>query len=186
MNDADTDVLARMADAYVAFLSCLPWDRPLVLRGAKEGLNKFLSNAYLCSFRARRKHELTQLISITARARLNAGDRTGLVFEHVVPKRRIIQEPCERLAREGKLTTQFVLGLLRRYWVLATVTTAEDRQLARMAMPTGWDGVDVLARYAAAGIDLVTNPFAAQGVPSYALPESAGRPTNGIWTPPVK
>lgn len=171
MNDADGDVLARMADAYVAFLSCLPWDHPLVLRGAKEGLNKFLSNAYLCSFRARRKHELTQLISVSARDRLHAGERTGLVFEHVVPKRRIIQEPCERLARDGKLTADFVLPLLQQYWVLATVTTAEDRQLPRNAMPIGWDGGDVLARYAALGIRLVANPFAAPGVPSYTLPE---------------
>jgi hypothetical protein len=94
-----------------------------------------------------------------------------LVFEHVIPKRRIIQEPCERLAREGTLEVGFVLPLLRRYWVLATVTTAEDRQLARNSMPTGWDGGDVLARYAAVGIRLVANPFAAPGVPAYTLPE---------------
>lgn len=176
MNDAQPDVLAQMAEAYVAFLSCLPWDQALVLRGAKEGLNKFLSNAYLCSFRARRKHELTQLMSVAAVGKLNAGDRSGLVFEHVVPKRRVIQEPCERLAREGKLTTDFVLLLLRQYWVLVMVTTAEDRRLARGTMPTGWDGRDVMARYAAAGICLVTNPFAAPGVPSYVPPEAARRP----------
>lgn len=160
-------VLEEMAEAYVAFLSSFPWEQPLALAGAREGLNKFLSNAYLASFPRRRKHELTQLISPAARDRLSAGQRSGLVFEHVVPKRRFIQEPCEVEARGATLRVEFVLGLLRRYWLLATVTKDEDRRLTRDTMPRAWGGVDVLVRYSAAGIELVPNPFAAPGVPSF-------------------
>lgn len=177
MNDV-ADVLANMAEAYVAFLSSFPWERPLVVAGAKEGLNKFLSNAYLSSFRARRKHELTQLISPAAFELASAGRTAGLVFEHVVPKRRFIQESCEEHARRRTLHADFVLSLLRRYWVLATVTTEEDRRLTRGTMPTAWDGVDILVRYKSAGVVLVANPFAAAGVPPYVLGDSGGRPTN--------
>lgn len=166
---SNTDVLVRIADAYVSFLNRLPWEQPLVLLGAKEGLNKFLSNAYLCSFPGRRKHQLTQLVSEAAQDRLKGKSTVGLVFEHVVPKRQIIQKPCEDLAREGKLTTEFVLSLLRRYWVLAMVTKEEDRRLASRAMPFGWDAQDILARYKAAGITLVPNPFAVDGVPEFTL-----------------
>jgi hypothetical protein len=163
----NSDVLVRIADAYVEFLTCLPWKHALVLAGAKEGLSKFLSNAYIRCFPARRKYELTQLISQAACDRLNAGVRKDLVFEHVVPKRRFIQEPCEQRAREGQLTAEFVLSILQKYWVLATVTTEEDRLL-----PRGWDERDILARYTAAGIHLLANPFAAPGIPSHV-------PSNG-------
>lgn len=174
MND-DAGVLTNMADAYVAFLSSFPWERPLVVAGAREGLNKFLSNAYLSSFRSRQKHQLTQLISPAARDLVSAGSTSGLVFEHVVPKRRFIQEPCEEQSRRRTLDTEFVLSLLRRYWVLAMVTAAEDRRLTRGTMPEPWDGVDILARYQGAGVVLVANPFAVPGVPPYVFGESPGR-----------
>jgi hypothetical protein len=172
MNDDDSGVLFQLADAYVAFLSRLAWDLPLVISGSREGRNKFLSNAYLSMFPKSRKYKKTQLVSTSARERIDAGrHRKGLVFEHIVPKQLTIQEPCEELAREAKLTTDFVLGLLRRYWVLATVTTEEDDRLRKRGMPEGWDGRDVFARYAAAGIELVANPFALPGVPPFAPPQ---------------
>lgn len=130
MSDEDADVLGNIAHAYVAFLSSLPWDQPLVL-----------------------------------------------VFEHAVPKRRFIQQPCEDRARDGRLEVGFVLALLRQYWVLATVTKEEDRRLSRSTMPEPWDGRDVLARYNRAGISLVTNPFAAPGVPKYDVGGTRGRRT---------
>ena len=159
------DVLAAIAEAYVMFLSGIRWEHHLVVRGAREGLNKFVSNAYLASFTGRRKHELTQLISVAAYDRLQAGNSKDLVFEHLVPKQRVFQEPCERMARERKLTEEYVLGLLRRYWVAATVTGDEDKRLARRSMPQDWDRLDVMARYSAAGVGLFLNPFAAPGVP---------------------
>ncbi len=176
MSATERDILERMAQAYSAFLGSLPWDHALVIEGAREGLTKFLSNAYLCSFRGRRKHNLTQLVSPAARDRIAAGRTAGLVFEHVVPKQELIQEPCEALARTGELTPEHVLSLLKRYWLLAMVTKEEDRRLQRK-MPTGWEGQDLLARYTVAGIELVPNPFMDPGVPREALQGVASRPT---------
>jgi hypothetical protein len=177
--DEDVDVLRSLAEAYVAFLDSFPWDKALVVAGAKEGLNKFLSNAYLHSFPKRRKYELTQLISPAARDRLRAGKPGGLVFEHLVPKRRFIQQPCEERAQQGQLDIAFVLALLDQYWVLATVTKDEDRRLSRSSMPQSWDGLDVLARYARAGVSLVANPFAAPGVPRCVVGRTRGSRTRG-------
>jgi len=91
---------------------------------------------------------------------MNARDYAGLVFEHLVPKSRYIQEPCERLAKDDKekLTVEFIEGLLRRYWHLATITKDEDELLSRNAMPDDWDGEDIRARYKRVGIDLIENP----------------------------
>jgi hypothetical protein len=164
------DRIEQIAIAYVAFLTAFPWDQPLAVRGAREGLTKFLSNAYLASFCGAKKHQLTQLISRDARDLLAAGHTASFVFEHLAPKSRLIQIPCEKAAKAGELTVDGVLTLLRKYWVLATVTSTEDKRLARQAMPKDWDGIDVLARYRSASIELIPNPFMIAGVPPFELP----------------
>jgi hypothetical protein len=105
----------------------------------------------------------------------NAGDRKDLIFENVVPKHPFVQEPCQRLARDRHLTVEFVRSLLQKYWVLATVTAPEERQLARQ-MPAEWGGQDVLVRYAAAQIDLLAAP----GIPPYVLTDSSGPSNNRL------
>ncbi len=181
MSDQERERLVRMAKAYVAFLNAIPWTHDLVEEGVREGLNKFLSNAYLGSFprHLKHKHRLTQLISVAALQRLKNKQKGGLVFEHVVPKRWLIQAPCEEQARKGELTVAFVLSLLEKYWILATITTEEDRLLTRGSMPGGWDGGDVRARYKMVGIDLQDNLNAVEGVPRYVIGGGAGRPTTG-------
>jgi len=149
----------QMALAYYNLLIMLDWDDEVLLAGIREGLNKFLSNAYIYLFRGRNKHSKTQFVSECALAKMNAGDYAGLVFEHLVPKARYIQEPCEKLAREGELTVKIIENLLKRYWHLATVTKDEDNLLNRNAMPNDWDGEDFLARYKQIGIELRENPF---------------------------
>ncbi len=172
-----------MARAYSAFLGKMPWDIALVRDGAREGLTKFLSNAYLRSFPGRRKYELTQLISPEARdriikARVNAGVVAGLVFEHVVPKHELIQKPCEDLAERGELTPEYVLSKLRQYWLLAMVTKEEDQEL-RERMPAGCYDEDLLARYTKKHIELITNPFMVPGVPNEVLKGVARWAING-------
>lgn len=148
-----------LARAYFKLLSSLDWDDPLLVGGLREGLNKFLSNAHLASFRGSNKYHKTHLISPTALRQLESGRPGQLVWEHLVPKGLYIQGPCELQARARTLTLEFVFEQLRKFWHLATITIEEDRLLARVRMPEGWDGTNVLARYEAKGLILVANPF---------------------------
>ncbi|MBQ7166900.1 MAG: hypothetical protein IJR93_08165 [Treponema sp.] len=91
-------------------------------------------------------------------------DKTGLVFEHIVPKTKYIQEPCVQAAVNGQFaggetfSEEAVLQLLNRYWQIALITKEEYDAMTdlvlRNKMPGGWDGTDVFARYKAAGIAL--------------------------------
>ena len=150
----------RFAAKYFKLLSQIDWDDAEFLAGIREGLNKFLSNTFLFILREKEshKHHRTHLVSPAAlKQRLNERNYVELIYEHVVPKRNYIQRPCEDRAKEGTLTVEFILDILKRYWVLATVTKTEDRVLPH-AMPFDWDQVDVFARYRTANIRLVRNP----------------------------
>ena len=142
----------KLSLVYFKLLSSTDWDDALLVAGLREGLNKFLSNAHLASFPAATSTR-------PALQQLEAGRHTGLVWEHLVPKTAYIQEPCERRARARTLTLDFIRDRLQRFWFLATITTEEDRLLARVSMPEGWDGMDVLARYSEAGLTLIPNPY---------------------------
>lgn len=172
MSQTTSTVFTDLAKAYVEFLTAVPWHHPLVVSGLKEGLNKFLSNAYLYYFYGKNKYHLTQFATPAAIQQMQAGNYRGLIFEHMVPKRKFIQEPCEKLARKGQLETEFVADLLDRYWILATVTQAENSQLTRSAMPANWDQVNCFARYDAAGLVLELNPLMHVGVPVHHLNRS--------------
>ena len=151
--------IEHLARAYFKLLSSVYWNDPLLVDGLREGLNKFLSNAYLASYPGRNKYHKTHLASPAALQRLEQGLTTGLVCEHLVPKRRYIQAPCESRARTGELQLAFIVDRLHRFWHLATITTDEDRLLSRVRMPENWDGNNALARYEEAGLTLVPNPF---------------------------
>ena len=149
----------KLACAYFKLLSSIDWEDPVLISGLREGLNKFLSNAHLASFRGHNKYYKTHFVSQRALHQLESKIRRGLVCEHLVPKVLYIQEPCERQARDRTLTLDVIRNRLHKFWHLATVTVEEDRLLDRVHMPEGWDGENVLARYEAVGLVLIPNPF---------------------------
>ena len=150
---------AQLAQTYYKLLTGLDWSDPLLIGGLREGLNKFLSNAHLATFPRRNKYYKTHYVSPAALSQLQNREIKGLVFEHLVPKTRYIQEPCEERAATGELTVEFIQERLNKYWVLATVTAAEDSLLLRFDMPAEWDEIDVQARYSDVGVVLQPNPY---------------------------
>jgi hypothetical protein len=94
------------------------------------------------------------------RSKAAVGLRSGsgrLRYDHAVPFR-FLQE--ELLALDH-VSAETVGTVLTRHCVIALITSDEDVQLRRHGlqhrMPDGWNGADPLARYAAAGIELVSN-----------------------------
>jgi hypothetical protein len=151
--------IQKLAPAYFKLLRAIDWRDPVLVCGLREGLNKFLSNAHLGAFRGANKYHTTHFISAAALGQLERRQHGKLVWEHLVPKRRYIQEPCEGAASAGTLTIEFIEDHLTRYWFIATVSGGEDRLLMRTRMPKTWDGADVRARYAVGGVELIENPF---------------------------
>lgn len=148
-----------LALAYWKLLIHVDWNDAVLVSGLREGLNKFLSNAHLSAYPGANKYHKTHYVSQAALERLRARHHVDLIWEHLVPKRRYIQEPCELQAMRGTLSIELVNDLLRRYWFLATITRDEDRLLRRTAMPHDWNGEAILSRYEEAGVMLVPNPF---------------------------
>jgi hypothetical protein len=87
---------------------------------------------------------------------LSFGDRQ-LVFDHAIPFKYMQAE----LLGLKDVTPSAVRTILLKYEVCALITRIEHEQLSvnglQAAMPATWDGVDPLARYLAAGIELVPN-----------------------------
>ncbi len=148
-----------LAQAYYKLLNHLDWQDEVLISGIREGLNKFLSNAYLKQHPSSCKYHKSQWVSPEALKQLNQGNHTDLVFEHMVPKKKYIQEPCEHLAASRRLTEEKIVELLETYWHIATITKQQDKLLSRSSMPDDWDGINVLSRYEIAGIQLVNNPY---------------------------
>ena len=132
----------------------IPWEEELVVHGIREGLNKFLSNAYL-SMSPKCKHGSAHFYSLNALSAMKNGDKRGLVFDHMVPKTEYIQRPCEKAARENRLTIEYIKDKLDNYWKIAVITAAENRLLSSTKMPKCWDGIDYKARYTLANIALL-------------------------------
>jgi hypothetical protein len=149
----------RLAKSYYSLLSSIDWSDELLVRGLQEGLNKFLSNAYGNLFPRTNKYHRTHLVSDNALIQLKQNNYTDLVFEHLVPKSKYIQKPCENEAKRGTLTTNFIERKLERYWKTATITKKEDLALNTRNMPGDWDQVNVKARYERADIKLNPNPY---------------------------
>lgn len=151
------DLLKKLAKSYYKLLVSIDWEDQILINGLREGLNKFLSNAYLNSFKANKYHKC-DFYSESALDVLNNGKQSrNLVFEHVVPKSQYIQKPCEDKAKKGILTLDFVEELVLKYWVIAVITKEEDELLSKYQMPDTWDGTNILARYEKANIKLTPN-----------------------------
>ncbi len=152
-------MINQMADSYHKLLTSIDWDDELLVSGLKEGLSKFLSNAYLNIAGGISKHQKTHYISKLALEQLKNGDHANLVFEHMVPKSKYVQEPCEQMAKLKSLSKDYIVNLLDKYWKLATITELEHGKLRRTSMPENWDGEDIFARYSDKGIVLIPNPY---------------------------
>ena len=124
------------------------------MSGIREGLTKFLSNAFLKS-NGTNKYYQGDYYTYSALDRMEKGITSGLVYEHMVPKSQYIQKPCEERAKKKSLSEDYVLGLLNRYWKIAIVTKEEDAELTRTKMPDDWDAEDIRLRYTYADIELV-------------------------------
>ena len=153
------DFHQNLANAYFKVLSSTDWTDPVVVAGLREGLNKFLSNAHLAFFKGVNKYHKTHWMSQGALEQLERHDYRDLVWEHLVTKTSYIQGPCERSARQGTLTIEFIEELLDKYWHLATITKQENRMLHPLLMPNEWDRENIFARYESVGIKLIPNPF---------------------------
>lgn len=160
MLETEINITHEMARVYYKLLTKIDWQDDILIAGLSEGLNKFLSNSYLnlnC-FHGKHKYHKTHFVSLSALNKLEHKDYSGLVFEHIVPKQKYIQKPCEEYAAKGSLTIDYIHDLLNSYWLIATISKDEDASLLR-EMPYNWDGKDVFARYKYAKIELKDNPF---------------------------
>jgi len=154
----DDDILEAASNAYCAFLLAIQWDNAAYLAGVKEGKNKFLSNAIL-SLRKGSKYLQGNYYSKAALGKVRNKDFSNLVYEHMIPKTRYIQKPCEYEAMNYTLSPAFVFSLLKKYWKIAIVTKDEDSLLHRTKMSKSWDHENIFDRYDSAGILLTERPF---------------------------
>jgi len=157
------EIISKLADVYFEFLNSINWDNQLLLNGLKEGKNKFLSNVYLHLCRG--KHSIVNYHSISALEIYNnsSGNLTKglLVFEHMIPKEKYIQKPCEEIIQmeiSPELKREKIHDLLDRYWHIASITTQEDKSLKhKKTMPENWDGLNIFARYETINIVTIKN-----------------------------
>lgn len=150
--------LLSVARSYTNLLNLIDWEDPLMVQGIREGLNKFLSNAFL-STKGGAKYKTADFYSELALDRINLGNTSELIYEHMIPKQKYIQSLCIEKAEKKQLKLEFVVDLLERFWKIAVVTKAEDMRLNMRAMPELWDGSNIFARYQEAGIKLIQSPF---------------------------
>jgi hypothetical protein len=155
-------ILTQLAETYLVFLKSIIWENELYLKGIHEGKNKFLSNAYLhlCGD----KYGISNYHSKEALFLLNnqtdVRNSGKLVFEHMVPKAKYIQKPCEDMARVGRLSFNDIFPLLEKYWFIATITKDEEKFLkTAKVMPTDWNSKGHIARYVNTKIELIQNPI---------------------------
>ncbi|MCK2000491.1 hypothetical protein MZM54_03670 [[Brevibacterium] frigoritolerans] len=158
-----TEMIKIMAETYYKYLLSLDFENEYFMAGANEGKRKFLANLHIHLINKRQprgwkeRRYSTDYVTKDALEVLRGRSCAGLVYEHIVPKTKYIQEICELKAEEKTLTLEFVLGLLEKYLWTATVTQVEDKWLNKLAMPEGWDLNNIKARYEEAGIELMVH-----------------------------
>jgi hypothetical protein len=155
MNESNYTKVAR---SYYKLLTSIDWNDEILLFGLKEGLNKFLSNAFL-KLNNGTKYLQGDYYSKNALEKVQNNDFTNLVYEHMVPKNKYIQKVCEEHAKNDTLTLEFIVELLNKYWKIAVITKEEDKMLSSRSMPKDWDGENIFFRYQKANIQLIMNPM---------------------------
>ena len=160
------EAIEIMAKAYYDLLSALKpaiAKNPNVEIGLREGMSKFLSNLYI---RLRCENGKYDTDYYSEDAWNHKDDGTKLIFEHIVPKSKYIQEPCEEACKKGnfsdgtKFSEEAILKILKERWRIATITEEEDELLTSKGysskMPDEWKiNKDPFLRYKKAGIKLL-------------------------------
>jgi hypothetical protein len=152
----NTDNLKTLSCSYHKLLTNIDWKDAVFIAGIREGLNKFLSNAFLSIDRSKSKYLKGDFYSCESYKKCSIRDFSGLIYEHIVPKYKYIQEPCEEMAKKGTLNVDFIYEILIKYWKIAIITKAENSTLRQRLMPASWDGHNILARYDDVGLKLKT------------------------------
>lgn len=89
------------------------------------------------------------------RSKATVGMRRGtgtLIYDHAIPFRFLQDE----LLKLPEVTPESVADVLSRHCIAVLVTKEEDALLGNK-MPEDWDGIDPLARYKKADIEVVPN-----------------------------
>lgn len=156
-------MVKTMAETYYKYLQSLDFDNEYFMAGANEGKRKFLANLHIHLIKKSQpvgwkdRRYFTDYVTKDALEILKRKSANDLVYEHMVPKTKYIQDVCELKAKDNSLTLEFVQELLDKYLWTATVTKAEDRILNKLSMPGGWDLQNIMARYEEAGIELIVH-----------------------------
>jgi hypothetical protein len=101
------------------------------------------------------KEDSAQYRSVKAKG-LTFG-KAQLIYDHSLPFKYLQEE----LMSVDNLTTKKLQSILEQHSVVCLITKEEDIKLNSLKlnnkMPDDWDGVDSLARYKAAGIEVTKN-----------------------------
>jgi hypothetical protein len=173
----------RMGKAYYNLIISLNNDI-ILENGLREGLNKFLSNAYLKSIKKKgvnkgyikaEKHLTSHFISKKAHELMRANNfdfeklKEQLIFEHIIPKGKV-QEQMREGIKNGTKKEKDIIEDLNKYWLIATITKDENDNIKLgKSMPDGWvysdDIENIRIRYSAQynkkgeKIEIEENPY---------------------------
>lgn len=156
-------IIQTLANKYYQFLGALQYHDQLYMKGIHEGKGKFLANLHIhlatkdLPKKWNDKRYSTDFVTPAALETLKNNSVNGLEYEHLIPKKKYIQDLCEQKAIEGSLTEEFVRDIISQYLWTATVTTQEHKLLSRRVMPSNWDNRNIKARYESAGITLLNH-----------------------------
>ena len=148
------EAIDKISRAYFKLLTSIDWNDSILIYGLREGLDKFLSNAFIKEYGVR-KYMSGDYYSAKALKRVKRKNYTNLVYEHMIPKKVYIQIDCEKQARNGELTVEYIKAKLHSFWHIAIVLKEEEKLLNRTKMPDNWDEKDILSRYSEKGIELL-------------------------------
>lgn len=157
------EIMRILADNYYIFLRSLPFENDIYMEGMGEARIKFLANLhititkkYLPKKRKDRRYTTDYIshmaLELLKRSSWSSGE---LIYEHMVPKTRYVKEVCEKKAKSGEISAEFIFQLLMKYFWTATIHKKENKLLSKSMMPLDWDGENIFARYNSAEIILI-------------------------------
>lgn len=133
MEQERENLISILSKKYYEFLCSLQYHDYLFMKGIHEGKGKFLANLHIYLVTKdlpkgwNDKRYATDFVTIAALGRLKNNSVEGLEYEHLVPKKKYIQDICEQKAKEGVLTEEFVRNIIQQYLWTATVTKEEHK-----------------------------------------------------------
>ena len=163
-----TKYLTLLAEKFHMYLQCIStaMSDDVLFDGTNEGRNKILSNIDLAlkklSGLKHIKYLITDYYSEEAYEKIKNNDFKHLVYEHIMPKN-IYQNKIFNDLRNNKVPTKEELfDILNKYWILATITEDQDKELTKAQLRTKMPDNnlnDIFARYNKVGIKLVKTKF---------------------------